>query len=580
MIIELLIRNFILIEELRLNFAPGLNVLSGETGAGKSILIKAVNIAIGEKANKEYLRPGTEKAEIEVVFHIEDSETLSYLQNHYGMDLSEEPLLIFKREIFESGRTVSRLNGDVANIQTIRDISSRLIDIHGQHEHQSLLKKENYLDLLDRFVSSAHRGKTAELSSLQAEIRAMDNAVMKLKEESQRNAREIDFIRFQMKEIDNADLSENEDEILTEEYNYIKNGESIHENGYAALGMIASNFDEPCNVMDILDKALSCISPIRAYSSKLDEIFEKLEEARYQIDDVSGELGNFIDNFSYDRKRLDYVENRLDEINGLKRKYGNTIEEILSLGVALEKRLADHDHSGKQIEDMETRLGQKMQAYHNLAAEISLERHKASKILSQKILRELKALNLEKALFDISIDTDRTRISSDGYDKIDFLISTNPGQSAKSLSEIASGGEISRIMLAIKVILSKMDTIGTLVFDEIDAGVSGRTAKKVAEKLYETSNDTQVVCITHLPQIAVMGDRHMLIEKSSKDGNTTAHVRVLEIPERISEISRLLDGNDVSDFSANHAKRLMEETISAKTAAKKGKPQEAKHEKT
>ena len=567
MLVELHIKDFVLIDELRIDFKEGLNVLTGETGAGKSIIIKAIDIALGGKAGKDLLRPESEKSEIELAFHLNNPHEIEKIENSYGLNLKEEPVIVFKREILESGRTVSRLNGNITSIDTIKEISNGLIDIHGQHEHQSLLKKENYLGLLDSYISSEHYEKTRLLSSVCSEMRSCELSIKKLLESSQKNERELDFCRYKLKEIEDADLSIGEDDLLAKEYDYIKNGEAINRNCIEALSLVSSNFEDEFNAMDAIDKAISSIAQIQSFSEDLDDIHSKLNEIHYMIEDASANLRRFSDNFSYDRNRLEYVESRLDLINGMKMKYGNTIEEILLYREDLINKIEEHLHSDEQLESLESLHKLKKDEYISLAKEISLKRHKASISLSKSILSELKELNLENATFEISLNTDNSRISKSGYEDADFLISMNPGQKAKSLSKIASGGEISRIMLAIKVIMSKIDTIDTIIFDEIDTGVSGITAKRVAEKLYKTSKDTQVICITHLPQIAVMGDHHMLIEKSTKGNITTTRVKSLKMPEKVLEISRLLDGNMNSGISEDHAKNLIASISKAKIAS-------------
>ncbi len=567
MLVELHIKDFVLIDELRIDFKEGLNVLTGETGAGKSIIVKAIDIALGGKAGKDLLRPKSEKSEIELAFHLNNAHEIETIENIYGLNLKEEPVIVFKREILESGRTVSRLNGNITSIDTIKEISNGLIDIHGQHEHQSLLKKENYLGLLDRYISSEHYEKTHLLSSVCAEMRSCELSIKKLLEASQKNERELDFCRYQLKEIEDADLVIGEDDLLAKEYDYIKNGEAINRNCIEALSLVSSNFEDEFNAMDAIDKAISSIAQIQSFSDDLSSINSKLNEIRCMIEDASTNLRHFSDNFSYDRGRLNYVESRLDLINEMKMKYGNSIKEVLLYRDSLAKKLDEHLHSDEQLENLKSTHKLKLDQYRRLAGEISLKRQDASKSLSKSILSELNELNLENATFDISLNTDNTRISKSGYEDVDFLISMNPGQRAKSLSKIASGGEISRIMLAIKVIMSKIDTIDTIIFDEIDTGVSGITAKKVAEKLFKTSKDTQVICITHLPQIAVMGDYHMLIEKSTKGNITTTMVKSLKADEKVLEISRLLDGNMNSVISEDHAKNLIESISKAKIAS-------------
>jgi len=567
MLVELHIKNFILIDDLRINFEKGLNVITGETGAGKSILIKAIDIAIGGKAGKKLLRPGTKKAELEIAFSLNDQETIKSIQDKYGIDFEDEPVIVFKREIQENGRTVSRLNGSIASIELIRNISGRLIDIHGQHEHQSLLKKENYLGLLDRYISREHLVEIDRLSAICREIRSLELLIKKHSEAIQKNKRDIDFYSYQLKEINEANLSLDEDKNLSMEYDAIKNGETIHKNCMEALLLISPNFDDEFNATDAIDKAVSSISSIHSFSDDLSEIYTKMSEAHYLLEDITNSLRHYVDNFSYDRNRLELVEERIDTINSMKMKYGNSIAEILDYRDKIEKILDAQIHGDEDLENLKSSYKVKLEEYNDMALKISKRRHSASKVLSLKVLSELRELNLEKATFEISLDSDKNKISSSGYEDIDFLISTNPGQGAKSLSEIASGGEISRIMLALKVIMSKIDTIDTIIFDEIDTGVSGKTAKKVAEKLFKASQDAQVICITHLPQIAVMGDYHMFIEKSTTKNTTTTHVKTLNSQEKVREISRLLDGNIGSDISTDHAKKLISSIAKEKSLA-------------
>lgn len=561
MLLELNIENFILIENINIAFTKGLNVMSGETGAGKSIVIDAVNLVLGEKSNKEYVRTGKEKAVIQAVFDI-SSIDIKTLLDEYGIDC-EDNILIFTREIYGTGRSLGRINGRLVQLSLMKKIGKMLIDIHGQHEHQSLLYSENHLNMLDLYGNEELKGTLHKVKERYKKIKNIQNELKTLKGNDKEREREIDLLKFQIEEIDTCNLKSNEDVELDKEYKLLKNSEAIYSTISSIYEMVSPNMNENITISGLFSNILGDFEIVASLDEKLLNFFNELQDIHYRLQDISTDLRHYRENITFDPDMLLEIENRLDTINNLKRKYGNTIEEIFNYRRDLSEKLETLINSTDKINKLNADLKKLKEEYLNFSNELSTNRKRIGKEFERKILQELKYLNLDKAKFKVNIEQNLDKdsniiLAKDGLDKIEFLISTNPGEPLKPLSKVASGGEISRIMLAMKVILAKIDNIPTLIFDEIDTGISGKTANVVGEKLFQISDTHQTICISHLPQICVMGDNHLFIEKTLLNDQTITSIKTLGLNERINEISRLIGGNVITDLTEKNAKEMLE----------------------
>ncbi|NLW22414.1 MAG: DNA repair protein RecN [Tissierellia bacterium] len=557
MIVELNISNFAIIDDLTINFTKGFNVLTGETGAGKSIIIEGIGMLLGERASKDLVRSGKEKASLEGLFFLEEPERINRILDEYGIDIDPNNYLLISREIFANGRSVSRINGRTVTLAMLNKVTSNLVDIHGQHEHQSLLNVDNHIKLIDIFGDN-------DLKTLLRAIRENYEKLLKekkkLKElslDSRERDREIDLLRYQLTEIDEGDLLKYDEEEIFNEYRKLSN---IKEIGYT-LGEIADIINSRdynnISVLDGINRCIAKMNNIVNYDDTLKEFGKVLEYINFEIQDLSRNIMAYIDNLEVDGERLEFLEERIDVINKLKRKYGNTIEEILNYRDSIENRLEilmniekAIDKINKNIEDIEKKLTKDCE-------KLTQVRKKISNNIETSITKELKELNMENVVFKVNFQR-LEHFTANGWDKVEFLISTNKGEDLKPLSKIVSGGEMSRIMLGFKRILADYDNIGCLIFDEIDTGISGRTAQVVGEKIKAIGSKRQVICISHSPQIAALADTHFLIEKDTSGERVTTRVRKLDYNERIEELSRLLGGVDLTDTTKMHAKEMLE----------------------
>lgn len=568
MLLELAVQNFALIDKLTVRFNEGLNILTGETGAGKSIIIDAVNMAIGERADKNYIRTGTDKATIQILFQSTNPELKSFLAEQ-DIELEDGDTLILTREIYSSGRSVCRINDRVVTLSTLKEVSKYLIDIHGQHEHQSLLYPENHIEILDSFGDQEIIPLRKRIAEKYTSLKELKEKLKNLCGNDLERERKVDLLSFQLNEIDHAKLRMDEVEQLTAEQLLLSNSEKIHHTMAKAYEILYNGAEEYPSVLDGIGNMVSEIEHFKDLDKHIANIFLVLQECQYKIEDVSRDIRSYRDHIEFDPQALEQVEKRLDQINSLKRKYGKDIEEILSYRQTIFEELEEIKNS----EAIAAELNQQIQVLQEELMDLSLSlrknRMKIGKILEKRITEELVSLNMEKAAFRIdfveSVDKrGQVQLTAKGIDRVEFLISTNAGEPLKSLSKIASGGEMSRIMLALKTILAKNDNIPTLIFDEIDTGISGRTANVVGEKLASISKTHQILCITHLPQIARMADTHFYIEKISTEDQTLTSVRELQKKERISELGRLLGGTKITDLTLEHAKEMLDSSIDYK----------------
>ncbi len=550
MLLNLHVKNLALIEEVDVDFEKGLIVLTGETGAGKSLILGSVNIALGNKASKDMIRKGTDYSLVELTFSV--SENCAKQLKKYDIYMEEDNIVTVTRKISE-GRSISKINGETVNIKTLKNVMSLLIDIHGQHDHQSLLYKKNHLDILDKFAKDS----ILELKEqIKEEYSKYTKLIKKLEEfniDEGQKAREIEFAEYEVNEIESANLKPEEDVQVEEEFKKLSNSKEI----VSALSEIynALSYETAGGLGDIINKAVMDINSIKGMDEKISQFQTEL----YDIDNLCRELTSQIYDYNsgmdFNPEYVREVEERLDVINHLKLKYGNSIEEILRYKEEKEEYLEKLNNMTDEMESVKNQISELEGTLNNLCTKLSEQRKKAAKELEVLVKQALVDLNFIAVEFEIQI-TRKESIGENGFDNVEFMISTNPGESVKPLVKVASGGELSRIMLAIKSILATEDDIDTLIFDEIDTGISGQTAMKVAEKMAKISRNHQVICISHLSQIAAMADSHYLIKKTADENSTTTSIKKLTRQQSIEELLRINGGSGITEAGLIHATEM------------------------
>jgi DNA repair protein RecN (Recombination protein N) len=554
MLLQLNITNFALIENLSISFEQGFNVLSGETGAGKSILIDAINFVLGEKFNKDLIRTGENKTFVEAIFTIENEKTREVLTL---LDIDYDDLLIISREAFQSGKTVAKVNGKSLVLSNIKLISSTLLDIHGQHENQHLLDVSNHISYLDYYGSKVISDQIDNYRIGYRRYVEIISEIERLSGHSGENEKLIDFYKYQIDEINMAKLKADEDIELEKEFSVLNNAEkisSILESCYIDL------FSGDDNVSSIYDKMSYAIRELRSIEKHMDKIgalANSLQDMFYNLEENVKELRNLKEGISYDEEELNYINSRMYQITSLKKKYGKSIEEILNYRDKIAKQYDELVNINEIIEKLKT---EKERLFNSLRLETNKLHKLRSKValeLEAKIKEELDYVGLEKSTFKISILL-VDDLNENGSDKVQFLISTNPGEPLKSMEKVVSGGELSRIMLALKTVFVNKDKIPSVIFDEIDTGISGRIAQSVAEKMYIISCSHQVFCVTHLPQIACISDVHYLITKSVEQNKTFTSIDRLDKSKKEMEIARMIGGSEVTKLTLEHSKEMIE----------------------
>lgn len=550
MLLNLHVKNLALIEEVDVDFEKGLIVLTGETGAGKSLILGSVNIALGNKASKDMIRKGTDYSLVELTFSV--SENCAKQLKKYDIYMEEDNIVTVTRKISE-GRSISKINGETVNIKTLKNVMSLLIDIHGQHDHQSLLYTKNHLDILDKFAKDS----ILELKEqIKEEYSKYTKLIKKLEEfniDEGQKAREIEFAEYEVNEIESANLKLEEDVQVEEEFKKLSNSKEI----VSALSEIynALSYETAGGLGDIINKAVMDINSIKGMDEKISQFQTEL----YDIDNLCRELTSQIYDYNsgmdFNPEYVREVEERLDVINHLKLKYGNNIEEILRYKEEKEEYLEKLNNMTDEMESVKNQISELEGTLNNLCTKLSEQRKKAAKELEVLVKQALVDLNFIAVEFEIQI-TRKESIGENGFDNVEFMISTNPGESVKPLVKVASGGELSRIMLAIKSILATEDDIDTLIFDEIDTGISGQTAMKVAEKMAKISRNHQVICISHLSQIAAMADSHYLIKKTADENSTTTSIKKLTRQQSIEELVRINGGSGITEAGLIHATEM------------------------
>ena len=547
MLQNLHVKNLALIDETEVEFGPGLNILSGETGAGKSIIIGSINLALGEKVQKEMLRDNGESALVELIFFVEDADTIEAIR---ALDIEmEDDTVILSRKI-TGGRAIGRINGEAVSASKMKAVASLLIDIHGQHEHQSLLSKKKHLEILDTFAKEALGDKKEKLAQCYQEYRKLKDELEHANLDGEERAREVSFLEYEVKEIEDAQLTVGEDEELEAVFRKYSNGKKIMD-AVGAANAATSEDDESAS--ERIGRALRELSSVSAYDERVKEMEEQLTEIDNLLSDFNHELASYLSDEEFDEETFYETEKRLDLINHLKSKYGNTIADILKYCEEKAERIAVLNDYDAYLAGLQKNVSEKEKQLEQLSKKVSDIRKKESKKLTESIKNALLDLNFLDVQFTMEFaETDYT---ANGIDDAQFLISTNPGEPVKPLGKVASGGELSRIMLAIKTVMAS-DKIGTLIFDEIDSGISGRTAQMVSEKMNVLGRSHQIICITHLPQIAAMADSHFLIEKSVENQATVSKIHKLTDEESVEELARMLGGVEITDTVLENAREM------------------------
>lgn len=560
MLINLHVKNLALIEEADINFENGLNILTGETGAGKSILIGSINVALGGKVNGDFIRKGAEYALCELTFKVCSPEKIHQLKQLDVVEL-EEGIVIISRKILPN-RTILKVNGETKTLGEVREIAALLIDIHGQHEHQSLLYKKNYLAMIDRYAGQKELEVKESLKQEYDKYRMTKEQLSEYDMDAEQLNREIDCLEYELKEIEEASLKEGEDlelEALFKKYN---NSRKIAENIQNAHEILSIQ-DE--SISTLISKVYKDISYASEYDHALNGILDQVRDVEDLMNGLTSDISDYLSEMEYDEEQYAYVEERLSFINRLKQKYGNSIEKIKQYYQQQDEKLSRLRNYEENKEKLTILLKNAQNDVLKKCEELSKIRKDAAAYLSASMEKAMQELNFPDVRFQIQVERTES-FSAEGFDELEFMISTNPGEDLKPLAKVASGGELSRIMLAIKTVLADKDDIETLIFDEIDTGISGRTAQMVSVKLNEISRTHQVLCITHLPQIAAMADEHFVIEKHVNNGSTVTTIHPLNTKESINELARLLGGVSITENVMNNAREMKDLALRTKTS--------------
>lgn len=551
MLQNLHVKNLALIDEIEVEFKDGLNILTGETGAGKSIILGSISLALGGRYTKDILRQGAEYGFVELTFLVENESQQKKLKE---MDIyPEEGMVTLSRRLM-AGRSVSRINGETVQMGLLKEVSSILIDIHGQHEHQSLLYKKNHLGIVDAFAREYLAEDKKKAAQAYKAYKACEKELKDAMADESQRAKELSFLKFEVSEIKEAHLLPGEDEELESLYRRMTNSKKIADSVNEAYLYTSEGGG---NASEALSRAIRALSEASEYDDRAAQLYDQLVEVDSLLNDFNRELADYSKTCEFSDEEFYETENRLNEINHLKTKYGDTVEKILDYCASQEERIGILEDYDNYILRLKDQCAKAEEALRQSTARLTKIRKKQAKILEQAIEEGLKDLNFENVKFRIQFESTKD-YTAEGMDDIEFMISLNPGQPVKPLAGVASGGELSRIMLAIKAVMAKRDEIETLIFDEIDVGISGRTAQKVSEKMAFIGTKHQVICITHLAQIAAMADHHYMIEKSTKKGDTKTSIELLDEKRSIEELARILGGARITDTVVQSAVEMKE----------------------
>lgn len=550
MLLEISIKNFAIIEEISLTFENGMTVLTGETGAGKSIIIDAMNLMLGARASLDVIRHGANKAEIEGLFSVGENAALTQILEENGIEVTEE--LIIRREILQNGRSISRINGQMVNLTTLRAVGQYLVDIHGQHDQEELMKPNMHIRMLDEFGDSQFASVKKHYQDLFEHYRRLRKRVLTKQKNEQEHKARIEMLEFQIAEIEAAALKSGEDQALNQKRDKLLNHKHIADtltNAYVMLD------DEEFSSLSNIRSAMNDLMTLEEFDADYKDMSSNVSEAYYILEEVTKQLGDVIDELDFDAGSLQQIEARLEVIYSITRKYGGSVDDVLDYYENITKEYNLLTGNDESSDDMEKDLKRLEKELIVAAENLSQERHQLAKNLEAEIKQELADLYMEKA--DFQVQFSKGKFNRDGNEAIEFYISTNPGEGFKPLVKVASGGEISRLMLAIKSAFSRKEDKTSIVFDEVDTGVSGRVAQAIAQKIYKIGSHGQVLAISHLPQVIAIADYQFFIEKRSDENTTVSTVRLLSEEERVEEIAKMLAGSDITEMAREQARELL-----------------------
>ena len=550
MLLEISIKNFAIIEEISLTFENGMTVLTGETGAGESIIIDAMNLMLGARASLDVIRHGANKAEIEGLFSVGENPALTQILEENGIDVTEE--LIIRRDILQNGRSIGRINGQMVNLTTLRAVGQYLVDIHGQHDQEELMKPNMHIRMLDEFGNEQFADVKKHYQELFESYRQLRKRVVTKQKNEQEHKARIEMLEFQIAEIEAATLKSGEDQVLNQKRDKLLNHKNIADtltNAYVMLD------DEEFSSLSNIRSAMNDLMTLEEFDADYKEMSANVSEAYYILEEVTKHLGDVIDDLDFDAGSLQQIEARLEVIYSITRKYGGSVDDVLEYYDNITKEYNLLTGNDESSDDMEKALKRLEKELIVAAEELSQERHALAKNLEAEIKQELADLYMEKA--DFQVQFTKGKFNRDGNETVEFYISTNPGEGFKPLVKVASGGEISRLMLAIKSAFSRKEDKTSIVFDEVDTGVSGRVAQAIAQKIYKIGSNGQVLAISHLPQVIAIADYQFFIEKRSDENTTVSTVRLLTEEERVEEIAKMLAGSDITEMAREQARELL-----------------------
>ncbi|WP_270998327.1 DNA repair protein RecN [Listeria seeligeri] len=560
MLQEMTIKNFAIIESLSLSFQEGMTVLTGETGAGKSIIIDALGLLVGGRGSTDFIRHGEERLELQGLFTLaEDNFACRNALLEHGIDATDD-MVVLERSLFRSGKNSCRINGKLVTTVLLRQIGSKLIDIHSQHEHQELMNEEFHLSLLDRFAADKIKPALTKYQANFKEYQTISKEWQNWTKNERELAQRLDMLRFQQQEIENANLQAGEEDRLLEQKNILANFEKLNENLQGAYTAIQG---EPGG-LEFIGEAMRQMDSAAGIHTDYKAVSEAISSSYYMLEDSMSQIRQSLDQLEFQPEELNQIESRLNDLNQLKRKYGKTIEDIIHYEQEISSEMEKLTDSESHVGHLETKLASLKTELTNQAGILTEIRKKAAITLEKQIKQELNQLYMEKAVFSVRFETDKMELTETGQDSIVFYMSTNPGEPLKPLAKIASGGELSRMMLALKTIFSRHQGITSIIFDEVDTGVSGRVGQAIAEKIYAVSVGSQVLCISHLPQVAAMANHHYYITKKVQNKRTTTSVAILHGDEKVEEISRMIAGIEVTELTKQHAKEMIEQAEKVK----------------
>jgi DNA repair protein RecN (Recombination protein N) len=550
MLESLKVKNLALIENCEIEFTKGLNILTGETGAGKSILLGSVNLALGTRAEGDVIRSGADEALVELVFS-SSPRTDAILKE---LDLPIDDVVLITRKITPS-KSIYKINGETVISKQVKELAGALIDIHGQHEHQSLLNTSRQLKMLDAFAKDDTEELLVKVAKAAKEYKETVSELAEAEAKSEGREREISLLEYELNEIESADLKPGEDVEAEAEYKRLSSAEKLKESVSEALNLISDGNSGDAG--SLLSRAIGALEKAVSLDESAGALKDILTQAESLFGDFSLEAYKYCEKLEYDPEEFDRLENRLNTINSLKAKFGRRIEDVLKYKDEKSEELDKLKNLDEYLSKLKEKATEKKAEYCSLAERLSEVRKSSAKVFGTELIKTLEGLNFSQVRFEVAIESDKERISANGFDDIEFMISTNPGEPVKPVKNVASGGELSRIMLGIKTILAGVDDIDSLIFDEIDAGISGITAREVGKRLKELSSKHQVIAITHLAQIAALADTHFVIEKNVEDQKTKTEIRKTNEDERLKELARLLGGDENSKAALDNARELM-----------------------